>query len=328
MAASTPRTARDALPSLLTARDRPLRHAVLCGLTLVACTFTFQMLFAQPTSGFGDAFTFALCLLLILGSHEMGHWFLARHHRVDASLPYFIPTPMIGFGTLGAVIRLRGRIPDRRALVDIGASGPLAGLAVAIPLLIYGLSQSPVVPAVPSTFALAGPESLWGVLSRLPEVAREGAWLQWLSSEGAVGLRFGDNLLLLGLKRGLLGIPPGFDVAPHPVVLAAWVGLLVTMLNLLPIGQLDGGHLAYALFGQRARWVGALAVLGLFALALLVSAGWTLWLVIVPLVIGLGHPPVERPEVGLTAGRRWLCALCALALFLCLMPLPIQTVYP
>ena len=329
MAASASPRPREVFPAaLLTARDRPLRHAVLCALTLAACTVTFHVLFAQPSSGMGDAFIFALCLLLILGSHEMGHWFLARYHGVDASLPYFIPTPLVGFGTLGAVIRLRGRIPHRRALVDIGASGPLAGLVVAIPLLIYGLAHSPVVPAVPSTFSLAGPTSLWGVLSSVPEVAREGTWLQWLSSEGALGLRFGDNLLLYGLKRGLLGIPAGFDVAPHPVVLAAWVGLLVTMLNLLPIGQLDGGHLAYALFGRRARWVGALAVLGLFGLALLVSAGWSLWLVFVPLVIGLGHPPVEQPEVELTRGRRWLCALCALALILCLIPLPIQTVYP
>src|SRR5690606_21419917 len=154
MAASSPPRAREVLPSLLSARDRPLRHVVLGVLTLVACTVTFQLLFAQPAAGMGDAFTFALCLLLILGSHEMGHWFLARHHGVDASLPYFIPTPLVGFGTLGAVIRLRGRIPDRRALVDIGASGPLAGLVVAIPLLIYGLAQSPVVPAVPSAFAV------------------------------------------------------------------------------------------------------------------------------------------------------------------------------
>lgn len=328
MAAPLSQGTREVLPALPTARDRPLRHVLLGGLTLAACTLTFQVLFAQPHAGLGDAITFSLSLLLILGCHEMGHWFLARHHGVDASLPYFIPTPLVGFGTLGAVIRLRGRIPDRRALVDIGASGPLAGLVVAIPLLIYGLANSAVVPAVPSAFSLAGPGSLWGVLSRIPEVAREGAWLQWLSSEGALGLRFGDNLLTLILKRGLLGIPPGFDVAPHPVVLAAWVGLLVTMLNLLPIGQLDGGHLAYALLGRGARWVGALAVLGLFGLALLVSAGWTLWLVIVPLVLGLGHPPVERPELELTWGRRWLCALCALALVLCLIPLPIQAVYP
>src|SRR5690606_1341938 len=229
------------------ARDRPLRHVVLGVLTLVACTVTFQLLFAQPAAGMGDAFTFALCLLLILGSHEMGHWFLARHHGVDASLPYFIPTPLVGFGTLGAVIRLRGRIPDRRALVDIGASGPLAGLVVAIPLLIYGLAQSPVVPAVPSAFAGGGPESRWGGLGRLPGSARVGAWWRWRGCERALGLRFGGTLLLPVLTRGVFGIPPGFDVAAHPVVLAAWVGLLVTMLNLLPIGQLDGGHLAYAL---------------------------------------------------------------------------------
>src|SRR5690606_11502268 len=183
-------------------RDSLWRHGVLCVLTLVACTFTIQLLFAQPAAGMEDALTFALCLLLILGSHEMGHWFLARHHGVDASLPYFIPTPLVGFGTLGAVIRLRGRIPDRRALVDIGASGPLAGLVVAIPLLIYGLAQSPVVPAVPSAFAVGGPESLWGVLGRRPGIARDGAWLLWLGAGGALGLAFGDNLVLPAPRRG------------------------------------------------------------------------------------------------------------------------------
>lgn len=314
------------LPALPTARDRPLRHLVLGALTLLACTFTFRMLFGGPVGGMGEAFTFALCLVLILGSHEMGHWFLARYHGVDASLPYFIPTPLVGFGTLGAVIRLRGPIPDRRALVDIGAAGPLAGLLVAVPLLIYGLMSAPVVPAVPSTFTFGGPGTLLAFFGTLPELVREGGWSALLSTDGAIGLRFGDNLLTLGLKRGVLGIPAGFDVGPHPVVLASWVGLLVTMLNLLPIGQLDGGHLAYALWGRRARFVGAFTVAGLLFLALFVSAGWTLWLLVVPLVLGLGHPPVERPQVTLTRGRRWICALCGICLILCLIPLPIQTV--
>jgi membrane-associated protease RseP (regulator of RpoE activity) len=166
-------------------------------------------------------------LLAILLAHEFGHFVAARIHRVDASLPYFIPLPLLSpFGTMGAVIRMRSSIPTRRALLDIGAAGPLAGLAFAIPLYAWGVAHSRVIAV----------DSLTG------------------------GIRLGDSLLLHAMDRFFgPSVPEGMDVLLSPVAFAGWAGMLVTMINLLPVGQLDGGHVAYALFGPRqnriAGWV-------------------------------------------------------------------------
>jgi Zn-dependent protease len=170
---------------------------------------------------------FTGALLAILLAHEFGHYIAARLHKVDASLPYFIPLPILSpFGTMGAVIRMRSVIPTRRALFDIGAAGPLAGLALAIPLYAWGAAHSQVVS---------------------------------LDTAGA-GLQLGDSLLLRLLDR--LFAPPtptGTDLMLSPVAFAAWAGMFVTMINLLPVGQLDGGHVAFALFGPKqnriAQWV-------------------------------------------------------------------------
>ncbi len=160
---------------------------------------------------------FVGALLLILLAHEFGHYIAARLHKVEASLPFFIPVPILSpFGTMGAVIRMRGTIPTRRALLDIGASGPLAGLVVALPLYVWGVAHSTVVAADPAAIQLG--ESL---LSRL------------------VDHFFAPT------------VPPGMDLFLSPVAYAAWGGMLVTMINLFPVGQLDGGHVAYALFGPR-----------------------------------------------------------------------------
>ncbi len=161
---------------------------------------------------------FAGALLTILVAHELGHYVMARIHRVDASLPYFIPMPLLSpFGTMGAVIRMRGIIPTRRALLDIGAAGPLAGLAVALPIYAWGVAHSNVAPA---------------------------------GGEGLVDL--GESLLIRGLDRLFAPKPPeGMVLVYSPVAFGAWGGLFVTMINLLPVGQLDGGHVAYALFGPK-----------------------------------------------------------------------------
>ncbi len=165
--------------------------------------------------------TFATALLAILLTHEFGHYFAARWHGVPASLPYFIPLPLLSpFGTMGAVISMPERIRSRNALLDIGASGPLAGLAVALPVLVFGLLESPIRP---------------------------------ISGEG---LQEGQSLLYLLIKRVVLGpIPAGHDVFLTPLAFAGWSGLFVTALNLIPIGQLDGGHVLYALLGPRANRV-------------------------------------------------------------------------
>ncbi len=162
---------------------------------------------------------FVGALLTILVAHELGHYIAARIHKVDASLPYFIPLPIVSpFGTMGAVIRMRGTIPTRRALLDIGAAGPLAGLAFAIPMYLWGAAHS--------SFRPIGIDR---------------------------GIELGDSVLLHLLDRlaGAGEAPPGMELTLSPIAFAAWTGMFVTMINLLPVGQLDGGHVAYALFGPR-----------------------------------------------------------------------------
>src|SRR5512136_2481681 len=173
---------------------------------------------------------FALTLMSILLAHEMGHYIVGRRYNAPVSLPYFIPMPLFGlFGTMGAVIVQRAPFEDRRSLFDIGVAGPLAGLVVALPLLVYGLATSKVGPITPG------------------------------------GLLEGNSILYLALKYLIFGrVLPGngLDVYLNPVAWAAWAGLLVTSLNLLPVGQLDGGHILYALLGRRA-WPVAFGVVGL-----------------------------------------------------------------
>ena len=150
--------------------------------------------------------------------------------------------------------------------------------------------------------------------------------LPW-STEVSAGTIFGDNLLTLGMQRLLLGpLPPGHDVIAHPLFLAAWVGLLVTMLNLWPIGQLDGGHVAYALFGERAVWVGKAAALVLVALTLFGSLTWLVWLLIAAKVVGYRHPPAEDEGVPLSPGRKVASVVCFIAFIVCLIPVPMTLV--
>ncbi|XXF77406.1 site-2 protease family protein [Myxococcaceae bacterium GXIMD 01537] len=325
--------------------QRPWLHLLLFVLTAGTTFVTYAVMFGgAPGRTFSevflgsvrlhgpDALAFSLSLLAILGSHEMGHYALARLHRVDTTLPYFIPLPFLGVGTLGAVIRIRDRIPNRNALVDIGAAGPLAGLVVAVPLLYWGLTHSVVVdvPAGQGSTWL-GDNSLWGL-------GREAfAWLMArlthappapeVPPAGPGGLIFGDNLLMVGLTRLALGpLPPGKDVLMHPVVVAGWFGLLVTLLNLLPVGQLDGGHLTFALWGRHARWVGRGVALVLLFLSLFVTATWVMWLLVTSKLVGFGHPEVLDPAVPLTRGRKWICALAFLALVGCAMPIPLRQV--
>ncbi|HEY0093472.1 MAG TPA: site-2 protease family protein, partial [Archangium sp.] len=242
--------------------NRPWLHLLLFVLTVGTTSLTFDNLFDRASLTWSarltEALTFSVALLTILGAHEMGHYVLARLHGVDASLPYFIPLPYLGVGTLGAVIRIRGRIPTRNALVDIGAAGPLAGLVVALPFLLWGLAHSPVVDVPEPSSVFPGRSSLWSL---------GGDFLEWLQvklslAEAAPGgassvqyaVLFSDGPLMRGLKWLVLGpLPAGKGIQEHPVVIAGWFGLLVTLLNLVPVGQFDGGHLAYALWGKHAR---------------------------------------------------------------------------
>jgi len=263
-----------------------------------------------------EAVVFAAVTLSILGAHEMGHYVMARLHGVPSSLPYFLPVP-IGFGTFGAVIRIRGRIPTRDALVDIGAAGPLAGLAVAIPVLIVALSHATKLDIPPSPWSFPGEMSLF---SAVRGVIR---WVMTQETPQFSRMEFGDNLLSLALARLLVG---RHEILATPAVLGAWFGMLVTMLNLMPIGQLDGGHLTHAWFGPRAIPVGKVIALGMAFLAVFYSWSWVLWLVITTRVIGFKHPEVALPQQPLSFSRKVVCAVCFLFFALTLMPVPMAII--
>jgi membrane-associated protease RseP (regulator of RpoE activity) len=231
---------------------------------------------------------FSLTLMSILLAHEMGHYIVGRRYNAPVSLPYFIPMPFFGlFGTMGAVIVQRAPFEDRRSLFDIGVAGPLAGLVVTLPLLVYGLATSKVGPIPPGS------------------------------------LMEGNSILYLAIKYLIFGkILPGhgLDVSLNPVAWAAWGGLLITSLNLLPIGQLDGGHTLYALLGRRA-WPVAFGVVLLLLVMGIVWQGWFLWAILV-LVFGVRHPAPLNDLSPMGLGRT-LVGIGVLVLFvLTFTPIP------
>lgn len=300
-------------------KDRLWLHWVLF---VATCASTF-LTFLTQSSGDGPlddrvwgAVWFSLSAMLILTAHELGHFFMARHHGVDSSWPFFIPLP-IGFGTMGAVIRLRGRVPTKNALVDIGAAGPLAGLLVTIPLWCAGVWLSKAAPAPDLTDSFPGQFSLWHLVVSWSDPAPVGDVVQV----------FGDNLLGYGLQQLIRGaLPAGTDLFAHPVLVASWFGFLVTMLNLLPVGQLDGGHLTFAWFGDRAATLGK-AVAGLVLVAaVLFSMSWLVWFLLVTFVVKFRHPPVVDESQPLSRGRKVVCAICFVFTVLTFMPAPLRFV--
>lgn len=256
---------------------------------------------------------FAATFLAIMLAHEFGHFFAARAHGVEASPPYFIPLPF-GFGTLGAVMTMRGRFLTRRSLVDMGASGPWAGFAVALPALILGLSWS--------DWSAAPPPSPW-----LPNCSAAG-----VAAMATVGVHHLSGVLqegsgalycvLVALVRGRA--PDGMVLQLHPAAVGAWFGLFITGLNLIPIGQLDGGHVLYALVGERSRLVGRIMLVLLGLLGLFCWVGWWLWALIGWKLLRTGHPPVTDPGEPMGRGRR-VVAWASLALFLLtFVPVPFE----
>jgi len=238
----------------------------------------FELLYGLP---------FSISIILILGSHELGHYITARQLGVDATLPYFLPVPHPLTGTMGAFIKMRSPVPDKRALVRVGVAGPLVGFVAAIPVTLIGLSQSQVVAAGQAGQGLQlGTPLVFGLLSRL-----------WF---GTIG--------------------PEQDLMLHPVAFAGWLGFFVTALNLLPAGQLDGGHIAYAVFGRLRKvtnWVvvGALALLGFFWL------GWPFWAVLISL-FGFRHPSPLDDITPLGRTEKLLAAAALVVFVLCFTPAP------
>ena len=230
---------------------------------------------------------FAATLLGILVTHEMGHYVLSRIHRVPASFPLFIPGPPQFIGTFGAVIRMRSPIMNRQALFDIGVAGPIAGFIAALLAIIVGLSLSSVVP-----------------------------------KEHAFGLQLGEPLLLQGFAWLMFGpIPTTHDLVLHPIAFAAWFGFFVTAINLLPLGQLDGGHVAFAVLGPQQRQLAYMTVPILIYLGFTGWPGWIIWVGMAG-IVGLAHPPVTDPDVGLGSHRRWIAWGTLVIFVITFVPVP------
>ena len=239
-------------------KRRPWINAVLLLATLGTTTGMGALHYAGFKAGFTNAVPalgvslflnglwYSLTILAILGCHELGHYYACRYYQVDASLPYFLPAPILT-GTLGAFIRIREPIRTKRILFDIGVAGPLAGFVIAVPALVIGLMLSNLAP-LPPTFS---------------------------------GLALGEPLLFKGAARMIWGAEPhGYALNLHPMAFAAWFGLLATALNLFPIGQLDGGHIAYAVLGRRATVV-TYAAIGCALVLTYFSSSWLVWTALV-----------------------------------------------
>lgn len=287
-------------------QDRRWLHLLLFVLTVGVTTLVGMDHYASFASDFGatpvtlDTATLALrgfwysgTILAILGCHELGHYFACRYYDVDASLPFFLPAPLPLTGTLGAFIRIREPIPSKQMLFDIGIAGPIAGFIVAVPALLLGMAMSRVV---------VFPPNLEGMSLGEPLLFKAAAWL-------------------------FFGTPAEtYTINLHPVAFAAWFGMLATSLNLFPIGQLDGGHISYAVLGRKSSHVtlvmiGCAVILTWFSLSWLV---WTTMMVVMLFAFGRHHPRTFDEDVPLDTTRKWLALFAVVMFVLCFTPTPIE----
>ncbi len=275
---------------------RLLLPAILFALTIATTLASGALqqgldIFHNPSTIF-LGYPFSLAIIAILGTHELGHFFASKRHRVATTLPYFIPGPPLPpmIGTFGAVIRIKSPIIYRTSLIDIGAAGPIAGFIVSIAVTFWGLHLSPVLPA----------------------------------PTGEGHLIFGSSLIFNAISSLVLGpIPAGYDVFLHPVAFAGWIGFFITSMNLLPIGQLDGGHIVFAVFDSLHRKISIGMIAVLIFLGLITWHGWLVWAVLVS-IIGTRHPPVYDSHIPLD-GRRRGTALATLLIFIVtIVPIPIH----
>ncbi len=238
---------------------------------------------------------FSVTLLAIISAHEFGHYFAAKKFGIDTTLPFYIPLPtlfgQLGIGTMGAVIKITSPIPDRRALLYVGAMGPVAGFAVALAAAVYGISVS-VIDYVPTVTAGGFPV-------------------------------FGDSFLFAMLTKIIHGsVPAGKDLYLSPFAWASWIGFLITGLNLMPMGQLDGGHILYSMFGSRQKFAGWAMVLflGIFSFF---WPGWVVWIILTFVFLMVAHPPVQDAG-NLTKFDYFIGILCIVIFFLTFIPKPID----
>ena len=234
---------------------------------------------------------FALPLMSILLIHEMGHYYISKKHGVSTSLPFFLPIPPIlpGFniGTFGALISSREPIPNKKALLDIGIAGPLAGFLVAIPVTVIGIVTAKIVPIIPYEQLPAGQPI------------------------------FGSSFLIELLSRGILNLPKGYTIDMNPILFAGWVGLLITSINLLPAGQLDGGHIFRAVLGEKQKYAGWIAIFIMF------FTGWLFFAILIIFMMGMLHPPPLNDDTEVDIRRKMLFFVAIAILILCFIPYPI-----
>ena len=286
-------------------RDRLWLHAVLFALTVVTTTWVGAEFYASWLYGVTNqiprlalptillrGFWYSGTALAILTCHELGHYLACRYYNIDASLPFFLPVPL-SFGTLGAFIRIREPIPTKRMFFDIGIAGPIAGFLVTVPALFLGLTMSTVIKMPESTTMIV----------------------------------YGDSLLLKAASHMMFGaVPAGYDINAHPMVFGAWFGMLATALNLLPFGQLDGGHLAYCVLGRKSSYVSLATVAATAALSFF-AASWVVWtvlLVVMMRLFGRHHPRVIDEDLPLDRPRMALAIFAAVMLVLCFTPIPMS----
>ncbi|OPY60910.1 MAG: Peptidase family M50 [Syntrophorhabdaceae bacterium PtaU1.Bin034] len=240
------------------------------------------------TTYYAQGALYSVSVMAILLSHEMGHYIASRRYGVAATLPYFIPFPLSPFGTFGAVIKMGGIITDRKALFDIGVAGPICGFILAVPCVLIGVKLSTAVKVTAATpYLMLGDPLLFQLV-------------QWLV--------VGD-------------LPSGYGLLLHPVAYAGWVGLFVTALNLLPIGQLDGGHVVYAVFRDRSQWVFRVLIAVLLLLSVVYSVSWVV-LALLLLAFGIRHPEPLDPDTPLDGKRKWLAVAVLLIFILSFVPAP------
>ena len=253
--------------------------------------FPWKWALSEPSRLLGGI-PFSLTLMLILLAHEMGHYIACLRYRVYATLPFFVPAPTL-IGTLGAFIRIKSPMQSRKALFDIGIAGPIAGCLVAVPAMFIGL-----------------------VLSKhAPEIAQH--------SE----LKYNAPLIFELAARAIPAVRfPMWQIAFHPVAIAAWVGMFMTALNLLPGGQLDGGHIVYAVWPRAHRRISILLVIALVPMGLVFWSGWLVWAAIL-MTFGMRHPMVPE-EPGLNAKRKWVAAFGLLMFILTILPTPFPDAAP
>jgi Zn-dependent protease len=237
----------------------------------------------------GMSLAYALVLIIILLAHEMGHYLTCRYYGLDATLPFFIPAPTL-IGTMGAFIKIKSPIRSKKQLFDIGIAGPLAGFLLALPALIYGLSRSKVVANIPD--------------------------------EGSI--IFGEPLLLKILGSVFFpNLAEGADIVLHPIAFTGWVGILVTALNLFPVGQLDGGHILYSFLGPKTRKLAPIFLVSFLVMGVFFWIGWFLWAFII-YFLGLKHPRIWDEYSTLSRGR-WILGVVVLIIFvLSFIPDPVK----